>query len=70
MLTSSQELEARRKKLLERCRRDMLSKKEFPLTDLDAALMWEKEDLLRRLDAELTRMPMPFQEANGKHMIL
>ncbi|EMP40751.1 hypothetical protein UY3_02012 [Chelonia mydas] len=70
MLTSSQELEARCKKLLERCRRDMLSKKEFPLTDLDAALMWEKEDLLRRLDAELTRMPMPFQEANGKHMIL
>ncbi|XP_043404220.1 uncharacterized protein LOC122466146 [Chelonia mydas] len=70
MLTSSQELEAWRKKLLEQCRRDMLPKKEFPLTDLDAALMWEKEDLLRRLDAELTRMPMPFQEANGKHMIL
>nr|XP_032662521.1 uncharacterized protein LOC116840185 [Chelonoidis abingdonii] len=68
MFDSSQELMAQLRQLLKRCREEMLPVTEPPLMVPDAALKWEKEDLLRELEAELTRMAEPVKEANGKCM--
>ncbi|XP_044870489.1 RING finger protein 112-like, partial [Mauremys mutica] len=64
MCTFSEEFEVQDKELLERCRTQVLPKKE---STLNAELMEDKEALLTELEAELTQEAERFKAANEKH---